>query len=130
MRLFRTLLFLSVPALTCGATRPPELVALAERAASLPPEFAADGLLRIAGSPKVADPAWKRELIESAFHLAAAAQPPFARRNWSGARANLFDKAYSQGLDALTLQSRAVSALLALDPRQARAMLAEFPPPK
>ncbi|MFN7995005.1 MAG: hypothetical protein U0Q18_15465 [Bryobacteraceae bacterium] len=130
MLLFRALLFLSVPALTCAATRPPELAALAERAASLPPEFAADGLLRIAGSSKVADSAWKRELIESAFHLASASQQPFARRNWSGARANLFDKAYSQGLDALTLESRAISAMLPLDPRRARAMLAEFPTPK
>lgn len=103
---------------------------LADRARDLAPEFAADALLRIAAAPAVTDVAWKREILEDAFHLAAAAQEPFARRNWTGSPGGRFDKAYAQGLDASTLQSKAVWAMLAIDFKKARELFGEIPPPR
>jgi hypothetical protein len=113
-----------------GAIRPPALVDLADLARAQPPEFAADALLRIADAPKLTDVAWKREILEDAFHLAAGAQQPFARRKVTGWPASLFDKAYGQGLDALTLQSKAVHAMLAIDFKKARELLGDMPAPR
>lgn len=113
-----------------AAARPPALVDLADLARGQPPEFAADALLRIADAPNLTDVAWKREIIEDAFHLAAGAQQPFARARWKGSPAGLFDKAYAQGLDALTLQSKAVDAMLAIDFKKARELLGEIPAPR
>jgi len=113
-----------------GAARPPALVDLADLARGQPPEFAADALLRIADAPNLTDVAWKREILEDAFHLAAGAQQPFARVRWKGSPASLFDKAYAQGLDALSLQSKAVDAMLAIDFKKARELLGEIPAPR
>jgi hypothetical protein len=74
--------------------------------------------------------AWKRQTLEDAFHLAAGAQQPYALRNWMGTPANLFDKAYAQGLDACTLQCRAVDALLPLDYKRARELFSEMQAPR
>jgi len=110
-----------------AASRPP-LAGLAGSARSAPPEFAADALLRIASSATA--PAWKRTLIEDAFQLAASAQEPFARRNWSPSESFPVDIAYAQGLDTCTLQCRAVHAMLALDRKKARELFAAIPPPR
>ena len=112
------------------ASRPPIFGDLADSARAQPAEFAADALLRIADAPTVTDVAWKREVLEDAFHLAAGAQQPFARRNWTGKPGSLFDKAYAQGLDACTLQSKAVHAMLAIDYKKARELFNEIPPPQ
>jgi hypothetical protein len=105
-------------------------VDLADLARGQPPEFAADALLRIADAPNLTDVAWKREILQDAFHLAAGAQQPFARRKAPGWPASLFDKAYAQGLDALTLQSKAVHAMLAVDFKKARELLGDMPVPR
>ena len=102
---------------------------LADRARSLPAEFAANALLRLAEAPALTDVAKKRGILEDAFELAAGAQQPFARRNWTGSPGSLFDKAYAQGLDACTLQCRAVHDMLAIDYRKAREMFGEVQPP-
>jgi len=130
-RLVRLLVFASVAGLVSmasAASRPPLYADLADRARAQPPEFAADALLRIADAPGVTDVAWKREMLEDAFHLAAAAQQPYARRNWTGKPAGPFDKAYAQGLDVCTLQCRAVHAMLAVDYKKARELFGEMPP--
>ena len=104
---------------------------LAGRAQDLDPEFAANALLRIADAPAVAaDVAWRREILDDAFQLAAGAQEPFARRNWTGYPATRFDKAYAQGLDTLTLESKAVRAMLSIDYKKARELFEEIPPPQ
>ena len=59
--------------------RPLELVLFLNDVRSAPPEFAADLLLRAAESNKLADPVWKRELIEDAFRLAPTVQQPIKR---------------------------------------------------
>lgn len=114
-----------------GATagRPNAFADLADRARALPPEFAAEALLRIADGAGTADLAWKREVLEDAFHLAANAQQPFARRNWTGKPGTLFDKAYAQGLDTATLQSKAIHAMLAIDYKKARELFGEIAAP-
>jgi hypothetical protein len=113
-----------------AATRPAALADLADRARSVPGEFAADALLRIAASRKITDPAWKLQLIEDAFAFAATAQEPYARRAWVGSQAGIMDRAYAQGLDACTLQCRAVRAMLALNPKRGREMFEQIPPPR
>ncbi len=109
MRCLRLLALAGLAANAAAATthRSP-FADLADRARALDPEFAANALLRIADAPAVADVAWKREILEDTFRLAAGAQEPFARRNWTGNPVSLFDKAYAQGLDACTLQCKAV----------------------
>ncbi|HTQ53011.1 MAG TPA: hypothetical protein VMI94_01040 [Bryobacteraceae bacterium] len=113
-----------------GAPRPRIWADLADGARSLPGEFAADTLLRIAAAPGLDDVAFRRQIIEDAFHLASAAQEPFARRRWPGAPVRVFDKAYLQGLDACTLQCRAVDAMLPIDYRKARQLFADMPAPR
>ncbi len=49
---------------------------IADLAAAAPPEFAADALLRIVESGKLADKNARRELVEQAFQLAASAKFP------------------------------------------------------
>lgn len=110
--------------------RPPIFADLADNARAQPAEFAADALLRIADGPTAPDVAWKREVLEDAFHLAASAQQPFARRHWTGKPGSLFDKAYAQGLDACTLQCKAVHGMLAIDYKKARELFNGIPPPQ
>ena len=113
-----------------AASRPPIFADLADRARAQPAEFAADALLRIAGAPKLTDVTWKREVLEDAFHLAASAQQPFARRNWTGSPVSPLDKAYAQGLDTCTLQCKAVHGMLAIDYKKARELFGEIPAPQ
>ena len=112
-----------------GAEGPPLLTDLANRAHSAPAEFAADALLRIAASSHAVDPAWKRQLIEDAFRIAAGAQQPYPRRAWLKSHGGLAEKAFAQGLDACTLDCRAVEAMLALDRKKAREMFDQIPAP-
>jgi len=98
---------------------------LVDAARSTPPEFAADALIRLAESRLVEGRARKRELLEEAFRLASAAQEPFKMR-FSGerhfdSRAGFRGRAYALDLDALSLQCRAVSAMLRIqETRRAR----------
>jgi hypothetical protein len=115
-----------------GAARPHlhnDLADLADRARALPAEFAADALLRIAAAGGT-DAVWRRQAVEDAFQLAAGAQQPFARHDWNGRLGSPFDKAYAQGLDACTLQCRAVDAMLELDFKKARELFSSLPSPR
>jgi hypothetical protein len=115
------------------AKRPPELEAFATEAESAPPELAADALLRLAASPRAADPTWKRELIERAYVVAAGARAPVRRKaapivgrsvdNSPG----YLEHAYGLGLDALSLRARAVRAMLQLDPARAKELFEQMP---
>ena len=98
-----------------------ELVRLAR---NLPPDFAADALIRLAGSPRIRDNEWRRELIDDAFGRAYGAQVPYARASTLGVPpdsrqgAELFS--YTTTLTRLTLQVRAAQMMLALDQEHAR----------
>lgn len=111
-------------------TRPAEIELLVVYAQNAPDEFAADALIRIAESPRVADREWKRDLLEEAFRRASGAQYPL-RRSYIGGiadtRPGYLSDAHDLRLDALSLKSRAVKALLAVDKERARALFAEIP---
>jgi hypothetical protein len=110
------------------AARPKEVLALVDQARALPPEFSADTMLRIAASPLIPDKQWRRELIEEAFIAGGHAQLPYPR-SFSGStdsRPNL--DYHRNNLEALTLQTRAVTAILPIDAPRALAMFRDIPP--
>jgi hypothetical protein len=103
---------------------------VSDLARSLPAEFAADSLIRIAAleqTPKTE----KIDLLRQAFETAAGAQRPVKVRpaliNGGGSAAFL-NRAALQDLDALTLRLRAIDALLPLEPSKARELFQQLPP--
>lgn len=122
----RKLVLLLLPLLSIRAQVPKEIQALANQARGLPPEFAADVLLKLAASPLVNDPKWKRGAVEDAFLSAAHAQSPYRKL---GDRRVSLDAVMSLHLEALTLQTSAVEAMLALDAQRALTMFRDTPAP-
>lgn len=108
-----------------------DLEILVNYARSASPEFAADLLLRVAESDRVADRAWRQELIEDAFRFARDVQQPFKRLPLQGStidtRSGYLANALMLALDSLSLRCRAVKAMLLLDRRRAREMFTEIP---
>lgn len=109
---------------------PPDIQPIAELAMSAPPEFAADALLRIAASDRVRNADAKRELIETAFQIAPRAQyatrliaPPGTETD---TRSGYLSSALRLHLDALSLETRAVTAALPLDKARAREMMQQI----
>jgi hypothetical protein len=97
-----------------------------------PPEVAADLLLTLAIQPTIAK-ARKKELIEDAFRFAGDAREPIARRPWSlmvDTRSGFKGAAFALELDKLSLQTRAVTQMIALDKSRARMMFQEIALPK
>jgi hypothetical protein len=103
--------------------RDASIEALAAEASIAPPEFAADVLIRIATSEKVAaDPDWRRELLEDAFERASAAREPNRRTAILAppdTRAGALLQTYDMHLDRVSLQVRVVAAMLPFDPARA-----------
>ncbi len=115
-----------------AAAEPASVTALIGEARSAPAELAADALIRIAGTNAV-ERDRKMELLEDAFQRAAGAQQPYRRRAAlarSDGMAAYWNRVYGQELDRLTLQSRAVAAMLPLDRGKARELLGKIPPLK
>jgi hypothetical protein len=106
--------------------------ALVDSARGAPPEFAADALIRLASLDKL-DKSWRADLLEEAFRLGGAAQQPIRRRpaifKFDGPTGFL-ERAWSQDLDAQSLQLRAIEGILPLDRRRARELWARMPPLK
>lgn len=108
---------------------PTETMALIQEARGLRPEFSADTLLRLAGSRVLSDRAWKRQLIGEAFSAGSRAQLPY-RKAGDETTDSRFSRAYwDNGLEALTLQIRAVETMLEIDPPRALAMFEEIQTP-
>jgi hypothetical protein len=101
------------------------------KARSLPVEFAADMLIRVAESDRVNSKEWKQQLLEEAFRTAANAQQKIKKRALSGSaidtRSGYLAMAFALGLDALSLQCRAVKAMMAVDKRRAKDLFKEIP---
>jgi hypothetical protein len=106
--------------------RPNQILGLLDQARGLAPEFSADTLLRLAGSRLISETKWKRELIEEAFRSSSHAQLPYKRRGGVHTDTRPSHEAWDNGLEALTLQTRAVGAMIPLDPLRARAMYEEI----
>src|SRR6185436_17991196 len=103
--------------------REPPLDTLIADARTVPAEFSADTLIRLAGFPQVST-AKKIELLDEAFHRAhsardeyrLAARPDLADDSRQGAQR----QAYATGLNRVSLQSRAVQQLAFIDPPHGR----------
>ena len=108
------------------AVRSKETLGLVDQARGLPPEFSADTLLRLAGSRLISEVKWKQELIEEAFRSGAHAQLAFRRKSVSHTDTRHSHEAWDHGLEALTLETRAVEAMIPLDSLRARAMFEEI----
>ena len=106
---------------------------MVDLAHAAPPEFGADALLRLVESGKIVGRDAQRDLVEQAFGLAVSAKFPVRKRHLPGttldSRAGSLSQAYGMKLDALSLQSRAVSDMVRIDPAEARKLIQEIPPP-
>ncbi len=103
----------------------PDLANLVDLAQSVPPEFSADVLLRIAASGRMRDAEWKKELLEQAFQNASLAEQPVRQTIGSGtdfnlinvslSRAEKISRGFDQKLDRLSLRSRVLREMLNVD---------------
>jgi hypothetical protein len=96
---------------------------LIQDAAGLPPEFNADVLIRVAGSTRVVELAWKREMLEEAFLRAYAA--PVAYRRTSvrvppDSRQGALTQAYDTQIARVPLQVRSAQLMAFVAPLRAR----------
>jgi hypothetical protein len=112
----------------------PDLKKIVELAQAAPPEFAAQALLRVADSQRAGTREKQIELIEQAFRQASAARWPVKLHGLAGTlvdtRTGSLDRASALELDKLSLQSAAVSAMVARDPAKAREMLSQIALPE
>jgi len=115
------------------AKLPEPFRSISDLAASAPPEFAADALLRIVESGKLASQNSRRELLEQAFQLAAAAKFSIRMEGLPGTTTDTasgsLNQAYALKLDVLALQSRAVRDMLPIDPSKARDLFGQMVKP-
>jgi hypothetical protein len=98
---------------------------IAELALAAPPEFAADAMLRLVESKRIANPKEAVSLLQQAFDLASQAKFRAMRRPVNveaDSRESTLAKAYALKLDAISLQARAVVEMAALDGTHARQM--------
>jgi hypothetical protein len=106
---------------------------IADLAAGAPPEVAADALLRIVESGKLADKNARKQLVEQAFQLGASAKFPMRMEGVPGTTSDTasgsLSEAYRLKLDALSLQSRAVENMLPMDAAKARELFGQMVKP-
>src|SRR5262245_48034561 len=97
---------------------------LAVDARGVPPEFSADVLLQLAGSPRVTEQRWRRELIEEAYLRAYSASDSYRVTATAGATPNNRQGAQviasDTALTRVSLQTRAAQLMVTLDSRRAR----------
>ena len=108
----------------------PPTMRLIDTARGVAPEFSSDLLLRLASSKLITDPLWKRQLIEEAFAAGAHAQLPYAKRGEPSTDTHTTRLYWRNHLEALSLQTQAVEAMLALNPNRAREMFDEIATPQ
>lgn len=127
-----------LPALAAGdsARRAahPDIYALIELARSAPPEFAAQGLLRLLDVHAIPSTDWQRDIAQEALQLARSARHAVPRQLAPGftlpdSRATLWHSAHRAGLDSLTLSVRALDHLRRLRPEAARIAFGDTPRP-
>lgn len=110
--------------------RTAEIESFISYAQSVPPEFSADLFLQVVESGELKDAKRKQELLNDAFYAAAKAKeqlkliplPGMAVDSREGYRAT----ASALGLNALSLQGRAIKAMLPLDKQRARQLFSEL----
>lgn len=110
---------------------PPEIEHILGLARAVPPEFGASAMLDLVERGRIPDARLRRELIEDAFTLAGGAA---ARLRYAPLPAVVPEspeartlEAQKRGLDALSLQTRAVRVLYAFDRAAARELFTRLP---
>ncbi|HKR21312.1 MAG TPA: hypothetical protein VJS17_01910 [Pyrinomonadaceae bacterium] len=110
--------------------RAAELDTFINYAQSVPAEFSADLLLQVVESGAIKDAKRKQDLIVDAFYVAAKAKEPVKLVGLPGSavdsRNGYRATAFTLGFDAVSLQSRAIKALLLLDQQKARQLFGEI----
>ena len=99
-------------------------------AQSLPAEFSADLLIQLAESGEIKERKRRQDLLIEAFDTAAKAKQPLKLAALPGSavdsRLGYRANAFKLGLDTLSLQSRAIKALLPLNKKEARQLFDEI----
>src|SRR5262245_17305927 len=104
--------------------RDPIISNLAADTSLVPPDFAADALIRLATSSRVIDSSWRLELLDLAFERTYGAQEQYRRSAGPGIPpdsrqgADLF--AYATALNRLSLQVRIAQTMALVDVRRGR----------
>lgn len=102
---------------------------LAVQAASTPPEFEADALLRISSASSV-DDRWRKDLLELAFMRAYGAQESYRRIAFGvspDSRQGAMAAALDSRLTQVSLQTRATQLMALVDPQRARELFQWIP---
>lgn len=104
--------------------RDPGIEMLVADTDAMPPEFAADALIRLSGSPKITRAAWRREILDEAFLRAYGAQDPYRRSATQpmppDSRQGAQLLASDTSLTRVSLQVRATQLMTFVDPARAR----------
>ena len=112
---------------------PEEIASLLGTARGAPPEYTTDILFRVVRSPKVPDPI-KKELLHEAFTLARLVQHPRClggtSQHTTDTRSFKLKAAMGVALDSLSIQCRAIRALLPLDRERAVELFRSLPEPE
>lgn len=99
-------------------------------AQSVPAEFSADLLIRLVESGEIKERKRRQDLLIEAFYTAAKAKQPLKLAALPGgavdSRLGYRANAFRLGLDSLSLQSRAINALLLLNKKKARQLFDEI----
>jgi hypothetical protein len=99
-------------------------------AQSVPAEFSADLLIQLVESGKIKERKRRQDLLVEAFYTAAKAKQPLKLAPLPGSavdsRLGYQANAFRLGLDTLSLQSRAIKALLPLNKQRARKLFFEI----
>jgi acetyl esterase/lipase len=113
--------------------RNPEIVRLIDELRAMPPEFAADSMIKISPHPEI-DDAWRAEILEEAFRIAFDAQHPYKLKHLSESqvenRTGYKGMAFDLKMDRQSLQLLAILNMLRLDPKKARLLWGEMQKPK
>jgi len=115
---------------------PQQLHEVVDASNTLQPPLAADAMIRIAAKVAAQCPALAKYLLQRAFEQSDSVEPDTAYKLASGmgrstdSRISFADKAYSLGMDRLSLQSHAVLGMAPLDAKKAIQLFQRMPPPR
>jgi hypothetical protein len=101
----------------------------------LQPPLAADAMIRIAAKVAAPCPALAKDLLQHAFDQADSVEPETAYKlavpgGSTDSRVSYSEHGYSQQMDRLSLQSRAVLGMAPLDAKTAIQLFQRIPPPR
>lgn len=121
------------PSPTPTPERNREIVALLNDARLAAPELGVDTFLKVVESNKVADPVWKREILDEAIRMSDGVGHPVQLSPVliRGVRVNMTDAgylggAYAQEFDGLNFKARAIRAMLSIEKERAKSLVFEI----